>query len=120
MSDDAPSKERRSQRIFTALPIRWLRPDSRVEAIATSVNADGMFICTTEAPPHVGSLIQLEVDLPDGDAPARLFVTVRFAGRRTVSGDGIGVELHLLGDDERRRWNDYYEALRRRTAWEPR
>jgi hypothetical protein len=61
--------------------------------------------------------MQLEVQLPDG--VITMFVIARFVGK-TMSGEGVGVELFLLGPEERRRWTRYYRrVLLARTAPAP-
>ncbi len=101
--------KRRSARLGVALPVRWLRRDGVQELLALDVNQHGMFLATDDLKPP-GSLMQLEVLLPDG--PLRMFVTVRFAGQ-SISGVGMGVELFVVETRQLERWFAFYRELTR-------
>jgi hypothetical protein len=50
-------------------------------------------------------LMQLEVLLPDG--PVAMFARARFVGR-AIRGHGIGLEIFLMDERERGRWDAHY------------
>ncbi len=79
-----------------------------MDLFALDVNLHGMFLLTA-APVPVGSLLQLSIALPDGEAPITAFVTARFVGR-TVSGMGIGAEMHIMEPVETKRWESFYQS----------
>lgn len=102
-------KNRRSARLGVAIPVKWIRRDGTRDLFALDVNAHGLFLATTDLRPP-GSLLQLEVQLPDGPAP--MFCTVRFSGV-TVSGPGMGVEIFVVEERTRARWWAHYRELHR-------
>ncbi len=100
---------RRSERIPAHLPLKWRRGPAEVACTTGDISAEGLFIRTEETI-FPGSLMQVEVELPDG--PLRMFVTAVFVGQ-TTSGRGIGVQIFVIGNDERRRWRRNYQNMLR-------
>jgi hypothetical protein len=103
---------RRSERLQVDIPVIWTRGERGISCIARDMNLHGFFLSTEEtiAP---GSLMQLNVALPD--KTIALFGTSRFVGR-TVAGHGIGVEVFLIDDESRSAWVSYYRSLSRNNA----
>jgi hypothetical protein len=99
--------KRRSQRIPTRLPVRWMRRPYPIELVAVDINLHGMLLQTDETIVPDG-LLQLEVLLPDG--AIRMFMRARFVGR-TVSGHGIGLEIFLMDERDRGQWDAHYRRL---------
>lgn len=102
---------RRSKRLDATLSVRWVRRGEYLDVEATDIGMHGMFIRTDESTTP-GSLLQLVIKLPQRSV--HMFVTARFVGT-TTSGQGIGVEIFLMEELERRAWREYYRAeLQRR------
>lgn len=100
---------RRSERVASALKVRWIKLPAIVEAVAADMNLNGIFL-KTDVTTTPGALMQLEVELPDG--PMSVFGAARFVGA-TQSGAGIGVEFVVIDELARTRWIAFY---RQRTA----
>src|SRR5690242_1611408 len=98
---------RRSERMVTSLPVRWLLRSGSVDCVASDVNADGLFL-RTDVSAMPGALMQLELRLPTG--PITVFGVARFVGN-TLAGAGIGIELFMMGPPERRSWLGFYRSL---------
>jgi hypothetical protein len=99
--------KRRSQRVKASLQVAWVRRSKRLELLSGDVSADGLFLLTDESPP-LGSLMQLEVTFPDG--PLLVFVCARFVGP-TASGPGIGCQIYVISEADRKRWMRNYRSL---------
>ena len=97
---------RRSKRLPTRIKVRWVRRDGGIDLEATDISLHGMFLRTDYATTP-GSLLQLVVMLPT--RAIRMFVTARFVGS-TMGGHGIGLEIFLMDELDRRAWRDYYRA----------
>ena len=108
-------EKRRSARVATALPVRWLRAGRPVDAVATDININGLFLRTDTAPIE-SALMQLEVALPS--QTVRFFGVARFVGN-TAGGHGIGIEIHLIDEQARMMWNQYYRMLLARASKAP-
>ncbi len=102
---DTVSK-RRTERIPVQLAVVWHRGLFCVDLVALDINLHGLFLRTTATVP-AGSLLRLSIVLPDGHEPITLFVTARFVGM-TVSGQGIGAEMHLMNPEDSARWEAFY------------
>jgi hypothetical protein len=98
---------RRTKRVSTSLMVVWHRRGGDVDAVATDINADGLFLLTDEVI-DPGALMELRMMLPGG--MLQVLATARFVGRTQV-GNGIGVELFMLPAHARRRWLAYYRGL---------
>ena len=96
--------QRRSERIWTNLKVRWIRTGGVVELTAIDMNQHGMFLVTDEKV-TVGELLRIEVLVPAG--PLVMFVVVRFVGQSQYR-NGMGVELSLVDSKYRALWADYY------------
>jgi hypothetical protein len=101
------AQRRRSARVSVSLTVRWMRRSGVAVLQAKDISLHGMFLCTHEVT-QPGSLMHLEVVLPNR-CTLRMFVIARFVGA-SVSGHGIGVEIHLMDELERHAWDDYYRS----------
>lgn len=99
--------KRRSQRVAATLPVTWVRSGKRIGAFTGDIGGDGLFLRTDEVI-DPGYLMHLEVSLP-GEAPLVMFVCARFVGR-TDQGTGIGVQLFVISESDKKRWNRYYRS----------
>ena len=98
--------KRRSERVPCNLPVAWIRQGKPQNVVAADASAHGMFLRTEEST-LPGSLMQLEVAVPDGMPPLLMFVFARFIGN-TSAGRGVGTEIYVISDRDRRRWSRYY------------
>jgi hypothetical protein len=101
------SNKRRSQRVAASLPVTWVRRGVRTGCFTSDIGADGMFLRTDEET-EVSNLMQLEVHLP-GESPLLMFVSARFVGK-TDRGKGIGVQIYVVSDQDRKRWHRFYRS----------
>ena len=102
------TNKRRSERINAALPVVWVRRDRRDEIRTTDISYEGMFLLSDELL-EPNQLMQLEVQLPDGK-PLLVFAATRFCGR-SMAGSGMGVQIYVISDSDRRRWLTFYRSL---------
>jgi hypothetical protein len=102
---------RRSKRLSAYITVSWQRRDGggdfTIEVKATDLNADGLFLKTSE-PVERGSRLQLRLHLPDHELP--VLGTAVHVGQ-TASGQGIGVEFYMMSSYTRLSWLRYYHAL---------
>jgi hypothetical protein len=108
-------EKRRSARVAASLPVRWLKAGAAVELEATDINSNGLFL-RTDIVPNERALMQLEVVLPG--RKIRFFGVARFVGVAD-SGRGIGVEIHLIDEQDRTIWQQLYRALLLRASKAP-
>lgn len=101
------ARMRRSERISVDIPVVWTRAGRCVPCVARDLNMHGLFLFTDEIV-EPGSLMHLRVALPERTID--LFATARFVGR-TLSGNGIGVEIFIIDDASRSHWIAHYQAL---------
>jgi hypothetical protein len=78
-----------------------------VSAVGRDINLHGLFLCTDEIV-EPGSLMRLSVTLPE--RTIELFVTARFVGR-SLSGQGIGVEIFAIDGESQAHWTSFYRGL---------
>jgi hypothetical protein len=97
---------RRSERIPCQVGVTWVRFHNRTEMVGVDASLHGLFL-RTDATTAAGSLMKIEVTLPDGQPPIVLFVVARFVGT-SASGRGIGCSIHVAADEDRARWTQYY------------
>jgi hypothetical protein len=102
---------RRSKRLSAYITVTWQRRDGAgefsVDAQATDLNADGLFLQTSEIVER-GARLQLRLHLPDHQLA--LLGTAVFVGN-TASGQGIGVEFYMMSSHTRLSWLRYYHGL---------
>jgi PilZ domain-containing protein len=98
---------RRSRRIATYIDVKWCRKGGDVEAKGTDINADGMFMETSEDV-EPGTLMELRIQLPDRQLA--VFATAIFVGR-TAAGRGIGLEFYMMSSHTRLAWLTHYHLL---------
>ena len=89
------------------LQVRWLKAGAPVELTTTDINLNGLFL-RTEIVPNERALMHLEIVLPG--RKIRFFGVARYAGI-SESGPGIGVEIHLIDQQDRTVWEQLYRAL---------
>ncbi len=106
--DNDKTNKRRSQRVAASLPVTWVRRGRRFQCATADIGADGMFLRTDEEI-DPGYLMQLEVQLPGEALPVLMFVSARFVGR-TERGKGIGAQIYVVSEQDRKRWNRFYRA----------
>jgi hypothetical protein len=104
--------QRRSLRMHCTLSATWTHQGRRVEVEVTDIGAHGLFVVTDEQT-LPGALMQLDVELPDGQRPILLFAAARSVGL-TASGRGIGAEIYVISNYDRERWNRLYRGQRGR------
>jgi hypothetical protein len=102
------SSKRRSKRISSHISMSWLRQDREVTVVASEINEHGLFIRFEGEIPALGELLQLVIELPDG--PLRAHATARVVNDQ-IEGPGVGAEIVVLSDHERRRWAKHYRQL---------
>jgi len=98
---------RRSKRVSSYIDVRWHRRDGGVDCKGTDINADGMFLQTSEDV-EPGTLMELRIQLPDRQLA--VFATAIFVGR-TAAGRGIGVEFYMMSSHTRLSWLSHYHWL---------
>lgn len=98
---------RRTPRVPCDLPAVWRRGWRRDELRVRDLNADGMYLAT-DAKVALNYLMDLVIELPDG--PLEVLVVARFQGR-SRHGPGIGVAIHAIDPDDRKRWHAYHRRL---------
>jgi hypothetical protein len=108
MTPASSGAERRTERVSSSLIGRLLRRDGSSDIAISDINLHGMYIVTNETA-SIGSLLRLEVRVDEGE-PIKMFVRVCHT-KRTVTGDGFGAEIYLLGPEEHLRWMRYYRHL---------
>ncbi len=105
-SASVSASQRRSERIWINLKVRWIRDGITRELSAIDMNQHGMFLVTDEVI-RVGNLLRIEALVPNG--PIIMFVKVRFVGF-SQSCRGMGVELSMVDSKYRALWGDFYSA----------
>jgi hypothetical protein len=98
---------RRSKRVASYIDVKWHRKGGDVDAKGTDINADGMFLQTSEDV-EPGTLMELRIQLPDRELA--VFATAVFVGR-TSAGRGIGLEFYMMSSHTRLAWLTHYHML---------
>ncbi len=98
---------RRSPRVPCVLPVTWKRGGTSHQLRVLDLNADGVFIETTQ-PIELNYLMDLVLTLPDGDLP--FLAVARFLGA-SRHGKGIGVAIHVMTPEDRKRWHAFHCGL---------
>lgn len=98
-------ERRRTTRVPCEVPVTWRRRNA-VLAVMRDVNADGLFLLTTESV-ELNQVMNLVVTLPDG--PIEFFGVSRFVGD-SGHGRGIGVAIHTMSDQEKQRWMRFHRG----------
>lgn len=112
----SPSK-RRSRRVPAQLHMNWLKDGQPVAVVCSEINEHGLLIHFPHDRPALGDLLQLVIELPDG--PLRAHATAR-AVNGSAQAAGIGAEIVVLSEHERRRWAKHYRQQLLATAWSQR
>ena len=70
------------------------------------VSTEGLFLVTTEPVP-LNQVMNLAVALPDG--VIEFFGVSRYVGD-SEHGHGVGVSIHTMSNEEKRRWWSFHRA----------
>lgn len=101
-----PPRSRVFPRLRTRLRVSWATPREFLVAYSDNISMGGVFIATN-TPPAMGEVVELSLDLPDGEAPARTHAQViqrTTAEEAKRAGRIAGAGLQFIGgDDEFRR-----------------
>ena len=102
----APSKERRYPRVKPpkGLRVAWQTATGRSVSRLEAMGLGGFFIRTTN-PPAVGAIIQLLLDVPQGEVRARAIV------RSVTPAEGMGVEIVSMRPEDRGRLHRFLKKL---------
>lgn len=101
--------KRRSLRLDLTLSVQWIRRTGNLEVNAGDVNLYGFFLATPQ-PTEPGRLLHLLVVLPQ--KTISMLVAARFVGK-TMSGEGIGVEIFHMNEADSTEWRSYYRSMMR-------
>jgi uncharacterized protein (TIGR02266 family) len=101
-----PPRSRIFPRLRTRLRVSWATAREFLVAYSDNISMGGVFIAT-DKPPAMGEVVELSLDLPDGEAPARTHAqviqrTTVEEGKRAGRTAGAGLQF-IGGDDEFRR-----------------
>ena len=108
----ARDERRRAPRVRCELWANWVRRSGDVEATVADIAERGLFLRSTTLP-TVTELVQLEVYPPGEMTPVPLLAVVRSI-RRSGDAVGFGVELRVMDDTTRARWQALLAAVRAR------
>lgn len=97
---------RRSPRVPCDLPVLWKRGWRTTPLRVLDLNADGVFIATSDKI-DLNFLMDLVITLPDGDLS--FLGVARFLGA-TRHGRGVGVAIHGITPEDRKRWQVFYRT----------
>ena len=101
-----PPRSRVFPRLRTRLRVSWATARKFLVAYSDNISLGGVFIAT-DKPPAMGEVVELSLDLPDGEAPARTHAQViqrTTADEAKRAGRTAGAGLQFIGgDDEFRR-----------------
>ncbi|HEY6912964.1 MAG TPA: PilZ domain-containing protein [Myxococcales bacterium] len=112
----APARiERGFPRVQTRLQVGWSSPREFLVAYSENISRGGIFVAT-QNPPPVREMVELLLELPDGQAPAKTSAEVVqcvTAEQARATGRTAGAGLQFIGGDEdfRRRVDACIEHL---------
>jgi PilZ domain len=86
------------------LSVAWQTATRRLVSFVDMLGLGGLFIRTKE-PPAIGTIIQLLIDIPGGGVRARAIV------RDIKSGEGMGVGIVSMGQEDRLRLSSFLSQL---------
>ncbi len=108
------TERRRSERTDLVVRVDYQTVDDLFSEFARNINEGGIFV-ETDAPPEVGSSVDLQFKLPGKEDPFRLKGTVvRVSDGEEGETPGMGIEFEDLGPDDRQCINDLVRQLRAR------
>ncbi len=103
---------RRSERTDLVVRVDYQTVDDLFSEFARNINEGGIFV-ETDAPPEVGSSVDLQFKLPGKEDPFRLKGTVvRISNGEGAEAPGMGIEFEDLGPDEQQCINELVRDLR--------
>lgn len=94
------SEQRRSRRFHSNIDVDITDRKGTRRGRALDVARHGLFVMVAEVPAN-RHLVQLRIQLPDGDVRAAATVT------RALPGQGVGLSLFALSDDAKSRWDTW-------------
>ena len=111
----AASNTRAFARVRTRLQVGWSTPREFLVAYSENISRGGIFVATAR-PPELREVVELLLDLPDGDVPAKTNAEVvrRVTPEESKrSGRPAGAGLQFVGSDDefRRRLDLCFENL---------
>jgi hypothetical protein len=106
MADTKPKPTRRHPRVKSTkgLLVAWETGSRRAVSRLESLSLGGVFIHTSEPPP-VGSMINMLLDMQNGDVRARAIV------RRVAPNKGMGIEFISMSPEDRARLNKQLQVI---------
>jgi uncharacterized protein (TIGR02266 family) len=115
---EPPGSRRSFARLTTKLRVSWGSARAFLDAWSENISRGGVFVAT-QTPPPLRSVVDLHLELPDGEPPARTQAEVV---QRTTpeeakgSGRVAGAGLQFIGGDDefRRRLDECIEKLLKR------
>jgi len=105
MTEECPTEKRRHVRtdLLKGARVAWQGAAGRLVSRISNLSLGGLFIETPE-PPAVGTIMKLLFEAPGREVRARAIV------RRSVPGQGMGVEFVEMGNEDRARLRDLLKA----------
>jgi hypothetical protein len=106
MADTKPKRTRRHPRVKSpkGLIVAWETGSRRSVSRLETLSLGGVFIHTPEPPP-VGSMINMLLDMQNGDVRARAIV------RRVAPSKGMGIEFISMSPEDRARLNKQIQGM---------
>jgi hypothetical protein len=106
MADTKPKPTRRHPRVKSpkGLFVAWEAGSHRSVSRLETLSLGGVFIHTPEPAP-VGSMINMLLDMPNGDVRARAIV------RRVAPSKGMGIEFISMTPEDRARLNKQIQGM---------
>jgi hypothetical protein len=103
---ETPKKTRRHPRVKSpkGLFVAWETGARRAVSRLETLSLGGVFIHTPE-PPAIGSMINILLDMQNGDVRARAIV------RRVAPSEGMGIEFISMTPEDRARLNKQLQLL---------
>lgn len=102
----APQPSQRSfERVKARIQVGWSSPKEFLVAYSENISRGGIFVATRR-PPELREVVELLLELPDGQAPAKTLAAVvqRITEEQAAGGRVPGAGLQFVGgDDEFRR-----------------
>lgn len=103
---EPPDSRRKYPRIMLpkGMWVAWQAGADRIVSRVKSLGLGGAFV-TTPNPPPVGTLVKLLFEVPGGEVRARGIV------KRSVHGQGMGIQFSHMGHDDRARLHQLLSRL---------
>ena len=114
MARDPKANEdrRRGDRVELKIPVDYSSVDAFFTEFSANINEGGMFVEVDE-PPELGTLVQLQFDLPGRSAAIQVEGRVAWTSDgKDDSSAGVGIEFQNLPSDVRETINKVVRELR--------